>query len=357
MLNNVLDLSKKLISIKSNPGNTKELEECLQLCLKELKGYNVEIFERNGVKSALIYNSKKRPKKFRIILNGHLDVIPGKDFQYKPVIKGDKLYGVGALDMKANLSCLIMTFKEIASKVSYPIALQLVTDEEVGGFDGTKYQVEEGIRADFVIAGETTNFNIVNQAKGIMWLKICSSGVTAHGAYPWRGTNAIWEMNEFLNKLKKKFPIPKEQNWITTVNLSKILTANNTFNKIPDNCEIWLDIRYIPEDKKTLLKEIKSMMTKDFKMEIVANEPSLFVNENNTYIQSLKKFDEEITKNKVVLYGAQGSSDARHFTDVGCDGIEFGPTGGGIGSDEEWIDIPSLEKYITILKIFLLSLK
>ncbi len=250
-----------------------------------------------------------------------------------------------------------MVFKELAASLSYPIGLQLVTDEEVGGFDGTKYQVEKGVRADFVIASETTNFNIVNESKGIIWLKIFSTGIAAHGAYPWRGTNAIWKMNSFLAALQKQFPIPSKQEWVTTVNLSKISSSNKAFNKIPDDCEVWLDIRYIPKDKKTILSKIKKLVPKDFKIQVLANEPCLFVENDNEYIQQLKTIDEEITNQKVVLYGAQGSSDSRHFTEVGCNGIEFGPIGGGIGSDEEWIDIQSLEQYTQILKKFLFSLK
>jgi di/tripeptidase len=41
---------------------------------------------------------------------------------------------------------------------------------------------------------------------------------------------------------------------------------------------------------------------------------------------------------------------------VNCEGVEFGAIGGGAGSDDEWIDIPSLEKYHNILKTFLLSI-
>ena len=82
MINNIVSLSAKFIRIKSVQGNTKALEEVLGLALSELKGFKIERFEKNGSKSALIYNSTKRPKKFKIILNGHLDVVPGKEHQY-----------------------------------------------------------------------------------------------------------------------------------------------------------------------------------------------------------------------------------------------------------------------------------
>jgi len=327
----------------------------LELALSSLRGCTIERFTHNGVRSALIYKARRRPKKFKIILNGHLDVTPGKEHQYVPRIKGSRLYGVGSMDMKANVACLIMAFKEVADTVTYPLGLQLVTDEEIGGFNGAKYQINKGVRADFVIAGEPTNFDIVHKAKGVLWVKISARGKTAHGAYPRRGVNAILRMNEFLNALKKRYPIPRQEKWVTTVNLSRIETGNHAFNKIPDDCTTWLDIRYIPKEANTIVRSIRRLLPKGFMLDIVCKEPALHTDDGNGYIKILQKTGEQILKKKISLRAAQGSSDARHFTRVNCAGIEFGPIGAGIGSDNEWVDIPSLEKYYQILKNFLLS--
>lgn len=354
MIDKILQLTKKFVSIRSTFDNPKALEEILKLSLSYLKGFTIERFEKNGVKSALIYNSKTKPKKFKIILNGHLDIIPAKESQFMPKIIGDKLYGAGSMDMKGSVTCLIMAFKEVADKVNYPLALQLVTDEEVGGSDGTKHQIEKGVRADFVIAGESTNFDIVNKTKGVLWLKISTKGVSAHGAYPWRGENAIWEMNEFLNALKVKYPIPHREEWITTVNLSRIETNNQAFNKIPDDCTVWLDIRYIPEEADIIMDGIKKLLPKGFVLNVVEQEPALLTDENN-YTKKFAAVAEQVIGEKVTSRGANGTSDVRHFVQVQCPGIEFGPIGDGIGSDNEWVLIPSLETYYQILVKYLVS--
>lgn len=357
MASDTLTLSKKLIALKTDPGNKRELRQALQLVEKELKGFHVERFERNGVVSILVSNTPRRSKRFKVLLNGHLDVIPGKDFQYKPKVVGRRLYGVGSMDMKSNVACLIQAFKESAHKVSYPLGLQIVTDEEIGGFDGTQYQVQQGVRADFVIAGETTQFDIVNQAKGILWLKISCIGQSAHGAYPWRGKNAIVKMNRCLADLLKIFPVPSKQAWKTTINISRIETTNHTFNKVPDRCTAWIDLRFLPSEKATILKRFRAALPRGFSVEVVAHEPALYVDSKNPYVRQLKSITEKITRKKVTCYSAQGSSDARHFTRVGCAGVEFGPIGKGIGTDNEWVSIPSLEQYQRILREFLLSLE
>lgn len=355
MHSHILDFSKQLISIQTDPDKKTELDSALDLTLSHLSEFTIEHFEKNGVRSALVYNTPTRPDKFKLLLNCHLDVIPGKKEQYSPRIEGDKLLGVGAMDMKANLACAVFAFKEIASKTTTPIALQLVTDEEIGGFDGTKHQVEQGVNADFILATEPTNFDIVHTAKGVLWLHITAKGETAHGAYPWRGDNAIWKMHSFLNELKKHYKNPKKQEWVTTLNLSSITSSNQTYNKIPDDCAIGIDIRFIAEDKDTILKDVTSLIPHEFSVEILANEPATFVEKNNPFVEKLAEITARHTSDNVVLRGAQGSSDARHFEHVGSSGIEFGPIGDGIGSDDEWVSISSLETYYEILKEYLLS--
>jgi len=352
----IITLAKSFIEVKSTADNITESKKILNIALSELNGFTVEKFEKNSISSILIHNQKKRPDKFKIMLNAHLDIVPGKSEQYNPVIKQDRLYGVGAMDMKASAATMILVFNEVAKKVNYPLALQLVTDEEIGGFNGTKYQIEKGIKADFVIAGESTQLHIAHQSKGIIWLKLTSRGKSAHGAYPWKGVNAVLKMNNLLNLLVKKYPVLKKEAWSTTLNISKIETSNNAFNKIPDDCTAWLDIRYIPQDSEAIIKNIKKLLPIDIKIETILIEPVLYTKEDNQYITLIQKITNEVTNRKARLYSANGSSDARHFSQIGCDGIEFGPKGGGIGSDNEWVDISSLENYYKILKQFLLRI-
>jgi succinyl-diaminopimelate desuccinylase len=351
-----LSLIRELIVIESTQYNQPALEAALGLALSYLPEYTVEHFKQGGAVSALVYNAKKRPKKFKVILNGHLDVVPATANQYSPQIRQHKLYGAGAMDMKASVACLITVFKEVANKVDYPLGLQLVTDEEIGGFNGTKHQIDQGVSADFVIAGEATSLNIANKTKGVLWLKITAKGKTAHGAYPWKGENAIWKMQEFLELLHKHYPTPATEQWQTTINLSRLETSNRSYNKIPDDCEAWLDVRYIAEESGAILGNIKKLLPVGFKLEIIVNEPAQFVDKGNPYIKLLQQATQQTISKSATLYGANGSSDARHFTRTHCDGVEFGPIGGGIGSDKEWVDLRSLEHYQQILKTFLSAL-
>jgi succinyl-diaminopimelate desuccinylase len=353
MPTSIQTLTEKLISFRSNPGDSADQSKILEFALSQLPDFTIEYFEHNGAKSALVYASQRRPKKFEIILNAHLDVIPGKDHQLVPKIKGTRLYGVGAMDMKAGAACMITIFREVAGALPYPLALQLTTDEEIGGFNGTKYQLEQGVSANFVIAGEPTNLEIVPQAKGILHVKITAKGESAHGAYPWRGNNAILQITRLVDKLEKEFPVPKQDTWATTVNVANIKTTNRSFNKVPDNCTLWLDIRFVPEDAQRITERLRQLLPQGCDIDIIAHEPSMNTSSHDMFVTELSSEAGRILGRPPKLRGANGTSDARHYQAMGCPGVEFGPIGDGIGSDEEWVDLTSLPQYVEILKSFL----
>ena len=350
-----LTLTKKLIRIESDKEHPENLDKTLDVIKDYLKEFNHKEFKKDGVKSLLFYNTDKLPKKFKVILNGHLDVVSAKKSQYKPVEKAGKLYGRGSSDMKAAVAKQAEVFKELADKVDYPLGLQIVTDEEVGGFKGTQYQIKKGVRTDFAIAGEMTEFTIGHKAKGLLWHKITAKGKTAHASRPWLGENAIERMNKLISDLIKEFPAPKKESWKTTLNIATIETSNSTYNKIPDDCSIKIDIRYIPEETDTIRERVMKHVPKDFKVETFMYEPAANTDANSKFIKMLQTSHKKIRGKKCILQERQGASDIRHITSVGCEGVEFGPLGHGIHTDDEWVDIKALEDFKEILKDFLMS--
>lgn len=351
----ILDLTKKLISIESTDARKNKLQEVIDVCVQELDGYTVERFTQNGRPSILAYHGQTRPKQFNVIFNAHLDVVSAQPSQFTPFEKDGKLYGRGASDMKAAAAVQLLAFKDIAKNSASPIGLQLVTDEEIGGYDGTHVQIKDGVRTPFVIAGEPTDFGVGQKSKGVIWMNAKTKGVVAHGAYQWRGTSALLKMKTAIDAIEKEFPVLTREEWRTTVNIASIATANTTYNKVPDECSMKLDIRYIPEDWKTIKQRVEKML-EGCEFEFLEFEPPQVTSETNPYFKKLLSSIEEVTKGKSQVIFKHGSSDVRHFSKVEGEGVEFGPIGAGLHSDEEWVDIKSLETYYGILTTFLRAL-
>lgn len=357
MQQQILDLSKQLMAVESIDSKKDKLQEVIEVAKKHLEGFTIEEFiNENKRPSILAYAGTTRPEKFKIILNAHLDVVSGNPDQYAGVEKDGKLFGRGAIDMKTAGAVEILIFKELAKTLPYPIGIQLVTDEEIGGYDGTQLQIKKGVSADFVIAGEPTNFGINNKAKGIVWMNVKTKGVAAHGAYQWKGESAILKMRDMVEAIVKVYPVLTKEEWRTTVNIATIETTNTTYNKVPDNCLMKLDIRFIPEDWDT----IKDKLTKMFagaELEFLEVEPPQITDENNQYVKALQTATGTVTGTPASVIVKHGGSDIRHYNGVKQDGVTFGPVGDGLHSDNEWVDIKSLVQYYEILKVFLTKLK
>lgn len=356
MTDKILKLTKSLITIPSISSDTEKLDEALTLIKQQLPEYKPTSFIANQHTSLLFSNQKPDVKKFKILFNAHIDVVPGIEEQFSPFEKEGRLYGRGAYDMKAATAVMILLFKALAKKVNYPFGLQIITDEEAG-FLTTKQQLQEGIRCDFVISGECgSNFRINHQAKGLFWFRLHAKGLTSHGGHLWNGKNALTSLIEVINQLSAKYPHPKKPAWITTMNLAKIETPNPVFNKVPDEATAFIDIRYLKEDQATIIEDIKSLLPKNITMSIETFDPPMFTDEKNVYLQLLLEQIEAVTKKPGEIFSAHATSDIRFYNEVGCAGIEFGVVGKNQHAENEWVDIKSLEEYYYILEHFLLAL-
>ena len=352
----ILDFLKQLIAIESIDSKKEKLQEVIDVAVKQLDGFTIEKFTQNDRPSILAYVDDTRPDKFKVIFNAHLDVVSGRPDQFIPQEKDGKLYGRGTNDMKGGAAVEILVFKELAKTLPFPIALQLVTDEELGGYDGTQLQIKQGVHGEFIIAGEPTNYGINNKAKGIIWMNVKTRGVAAHGAYQWRGESAILKMKKALDAIAREFPALTKEEWRTTINIAKLETSNTTYNKVPDDCEMKLDIRFIPEDWKTIKPKIEKMF-EGMELEFLEFEPPQITDENIPFVKSLQKATAIVTQKPADIIVKHGGSDIRHYSGVHEDGVTFGPIGEGLHSDNEWVDIKSLGEYFEILKVFLNGLK
>src|SRR3954454_10295345 len=48
-----------------------------------------------------------------VILHGHIDVVPGKEDQFRPRVEGERLIGRGAYDMKGGLAAIMCALRDL----------------------------------------------------------------------------------------------------------------------------------------------------------------------------------------------------------------------------------------------------
>lgn len=360
---NDLDHLTNFLSINSTAGKPAELRRALEYVAGQVEacaGITVEYFEQNDKPSFLAYRGSQRPERFSVLLNGHVDVVPGKPEQFVPVQKGDQLYARGALDMKAAALVLTQVFCDLAAKVPYPLGLQIVSDEEVGGHNGTAYQLAQGVRANFAIAGEFTQpGQICVASRGICQAKVRVHGTTAHSAYPWNGDNAAVRAAAYVQKLLASYPIPPEQIWATTVNVSGISAPHAAINAVPEAAEIVLDCRYIPGDANFASREAAqtflAKLDPQVSVEILMYEPAHEADTQNVYVRKLAAALQTATGLAPEFIKKPGGADVRFYSDLGVPAVVLGVQGADIHGDNEHLLLPSLDQYYKTLKKFLLS--
>ncbi|GAA4601442.1 succinyl-diaminopimelate desuccinylase [Actinoplanes octamycinicus] len=350
-----------LIGIHSTADRPGELHRALGLVLDLLgPGFEISRFESGGKPSALV-TFADRPGRPRVILNAHLDVVPGTPDQFRPHRDGDRLYGRGTHDMKAAALVLATVFRELAGELPFPIALQLVTDEEVGGFDGTGHQLEAGVRGDFVIIGEQSGLRVVTESKGLVRARLIAPGQAAHAAYPWLGSNALLTLIAAVEKLLARYPLPAAEAWATTVNLARIETTNEAVNQVPADATAWLDIRYPPEDPDLTGRspeQIEAHLRRitDSAVEVLVEAVGTphRADPESVEVRALREAVRTVGQPGSLLR-KHGAADSRFYFPLGVDAVIFGPTGDGQHGPSEYLEISSLRPYHDALHAFLRS--
>lgn len=366
-----------LLAIPSTGDRPDQLRRAVQFVVDAVgPGFVVEWFESNGKPSALLYAERYRSAdgsgeggdgtgtaarpEFRVILNGHLDVVPADPGQFLPYRKGDRLYARGAQDMKVSALIEALVFRNVASRVPYPLALQLVADEEMSGHDGTLHQIRQGVTGAFVVIGEQSRLDIVTATKGLTQARLLATGRADHGAYPWLGDNALIKLVNTAGRLMAAYPIPVAEARTTTVNLARIDTPNQAVNRIPGLAEAWLDIRFPAADKDfsgrsrdQIADHLSTFCEAGVQVVVDDYSPPQHVDQDRPEVRALRRAARAQGFGGEFLY-KHGSSDGGFYSEAGIAAVAFGVGGAGQHGPEEYLDIDTVVPYYLALHDFLL---
>lgn len=359
MSNEILSLTQKLIAIESIKSKPENLQKAVKIIADYFHNTKLIVrrYEKNQKPSIVVLTKDtKHPKLF---LNVHLDVVEAEPDQFQPKIERDKLYGRGSFDVKGYVAMCAVTLKKcFQDNPRISLGLMLTTDEEIGGENGVGYllnQEKYTCEVAFVPDGGVKLTEILTDEKGVLHLKLIAHGKAAHGAFPWKGENALDILIETYQKIRKQFPNPRdEQDWKISLNLGKIV-GGQAPNKVPDQAEMLLDIRFpAPETPETIIQKVKQLITdKHLQIEMITSGGFFHTEPSNPYLQTYQKIAEAYLQKKVNLIKYPAASDARFFSEKGIPVIMNRGQGGGQHGVGEWASISDYEKASEILMKFI----
>jgi acetylornithine deacetylase len=137
----------------------------------------------------------------RLILSGHLDVVPPGDlatWSFDPwagEIRDDRLYGRGACDMKGGVAAILAGLRSLRAsgepaRLDGELSVVLVPSEEDGG-QGTLAAIRSGAVADMAVITEPSRLDVVVAHAGAITFRLTVPGRAAHASRRREGVSAL----------------------------------------------------------------------------------------------------------------------------------------------------------------------
>jgi acetylornithine deacetylase/succinyl-diaminopimelate desuccinylase-like protein len=351
------EILAKLVAFKSVPDNYRANNAALEYIDRFVaeRGLHTKRLEWNGA-PALVATSRPRVKCPTLMLAGHIDVVPAANELFTLHTDDDKYFGRGVLDMKGSIAVFLSIINELKGQLdSFDFGLMITSDEELGGFNGTPKVLEAGYKPKVCILPDGgDNWQIQLTAKGVLQLRVATSGQAAHGSQPWNGDNANLRLIRILHDIMMLFPVNGPDT--NTVNIGKI-SGGEAINQVPDAAEALIDIRCISEhDKQRLLEKVDQICHGHHaQMDVVMQGNGTTFEFSNPFIKRFSEIVTEVTSTEVTGSHAYGSSDARFFAALGIPCISLYPPGGGHHGPNEWVSIKGLQQLKTIVLQYLIE--
>lgn len=201
-----------------------------------------------------------------IMVLGHTDTVHavGTKSKNPTRIDGDRLYGCGTFDMKANIILMIEAFRffaETGTRPTRPVTIVLSCDEEVGSLTGRPLVEREASNAEFCLIPEpSAGGRVKTGRKGTGMFRLVAHGVPAHaGLDPEKGANAVAELARQVEKIHAV----GDASIGTTVNVTTF-HGGTTSNVIPDRAECEIDVRFSNADEAGRVEsDLRSLNSSD----------------------------------------------------------------------------------------------
>lgn len=135
----------------------------------------------------------------RLVLNGHVDVVPaGRPERwtvppFEATVRDGRVYGRGTADMKGGLLCALFgvrALRDAGVELGGSVVIQSVVGEEDGGL-GTLAAVRRGYTGDGAIVLEPTGLVVAPAQAGAFNFRVTVPGRAAHGALRGEGVDPI----------------------------------------------------------------------------------------------------------------------------------------------------------------------
>lgn len=237
-------ITRAICDIESESGSEQALADAIETALTPFTHLELT---RDG--DAIVARTQLSRAQ-RVVIAGHIDTVPVNNNLPTRVVDGH-IWGRGTVDMKAGVAVQLKLAAELVAP-AYDLAWIWYDHEEVSaelnGLGRLAARRPELLAADFAILGEPSNAVIEGGCNGTVRAELVATGVRAHSARAWMGSNAIHGLEPALERLANYQP--------ATVNVDGLdyreglnavrVSGGVAGNVIPDRAVIEVNYRFAP---------------------------------------------------------------------------------------------------------------
>ena len=361
----VLPLAEALIACPSVTPATGMVFDCLEGQLAPL-GFSVHRFVAGEAPDGPVENLfaiRHGPAGSRhFAFAGHLDVVPpGESWTtgaFAPEVRGDLLYGRGAVDMKGSIAAMVAAVAAIPAEAG-TISFIITGDEEGPAHHGTVELIKH-IRSvnqlpDLCLVGEPTSVNRLGDMMKIgrrgsvnIWLTV--EGGEGHVAYPHLANNPIGPLVNMLAELNA-LVLDEGTDWFQPSNLeiTDITVGNPATNVIPARAHARLSIRFNElHTGQELANRVSAIAEKHGGSARAVISGEAFLTPPGEFSAMVARAVEAETGQVPEASTTGGTSDARFLKNL-CPVIEFGLCNATMHKRDEAVAVPDLD---TLARIY-----
>lgn len=343
----IVTLTAAVVDVPSESHHEEHLADLVERALRQYDHLTVDRFRNNVVARTNTGCGE------RVLIGGHLDTVPAAE-NLPSRIEGDRLYGLGACDMKGGVAVGLKCAAEITAPVRDVTYVFYECEEIESEFNGLRLLAEQHpdwLHADLALLMEPSNADVEAGCQGTMRAEIRTSGLRSHSARWWKGENAIHGAGEILNRLTE---YSAQNVMIDGLEYREGLSAVGirggvAGNVIPDECVVTVNYRFAPGVSETEAADHVREVFAGFDVTIV-----------DAVAGALPGLDRPAARDFVAAVGATpkpkfGWTDVARFSVLGIPAMNFGPGNAELAhTRDEYVEVGQLQESYRKLRDWLM---